>query len=266
MKLAALQMISTPEVQENLATAERLIEEAAGLGAELLVLPEYFPLIGATDAARLAARETEGQGPIQDFLARMAEKNRLWLIGGSIPLAAQDPAKLRNSCLVFNPQGERVARYDKIHLFGFHKDDEHYDEALTIEPGQRIVTCETPCGKTGLSICYDLRFAELYRRMGEVNLIVVPAAFTDTTGRAHWEVLLRTRAIENQCYVVAAAQGGQHPGRRVTHGNSMIIDPWGEILARMDKGEGVIVADFDAQHLADIRARLPALQHRIFRG
>lgn len=269
MKLAALQMISTPEVQDNLATAERLIKEAADLGAELVVLPEYFPLIGATDAARLSARETEGHGPIQDFLARMAQKSRLWLVGGSLPLAANDPAKLRNSCLVFNPQGERAARYDKIHLFGFHKDNEHYDEALTIESGQSIVTCDTPCGKMGLSICYDLRFAELYRRMGDVNLIVVPAAFTETTGRAHWEILLRARAIENQCYVVAAAQGGRHPGRqpgRLTHGNSMIINPWGEILARLDKGEGVIVADFDAQHLADIRTRLPALQHRIFQG
>ncbi|MDD3380905.1 MAG: carbon-nitrogen hydrolase family protein, partial [Rugosibacter sp.] len=155
-------------------------------------------------------------------------------------------------------------RYDKIHLFGFHKDEEHYDESLTIEPGRDIITCETPCGKMGLSICYDLRFAELYRGMGVISLIVVPAAFTETTGQAHWETLLRARAIENQCYVVAAAQGGRHPNGRLTHGNSMIIDPWGVVLARIEKGEGLITADFDAQKMIDIRTRLPALQHRVF--
>jgi deaminated glutathione amidase len=193
----------------------------------------------------------------------MARQHGLWLVGGSLPLVSNNPAKMRNTCLVFNPQGERVARYDKMHLFGFHKGDEHYDEAATIEAGDEVVTCDTPLGRMGLSICYDLRFAELYHHMGEVNLIVMPAAFTETTGRAHWETLLRARAIENQCYVVAAAQGGRHPNGRMTHGNSMIIDPWGEILARMDKGEGVILADFDPQHLADIRTRLPALQHRV---
>lgn len=263
MKLAALQMISGLAVTPNLDTAARLISQAAAAGAQLAVLPEYFPLIGASDAERLAAREIINDGPIQDFLSTMARQHGLWLVGGSLPLVSDNPAKMRNTCLVFNPQGERVARYDKIHLFGFHKGDEHYDEAATIEAGDEVVTCDTPLGRMGLSICYDLRFAELYRRMGEVNLIVVPAAFTETTGRAHWEILLRTRAIENQCYVVAAAQGGRHPNGRMTHGNSMIIDPWGEILARMDKGEGVILADFDPQQLADIRTRLPALQHRV---
>lgn len=262
MKLAALQMISGPTVTQNLDTATRLIKQAAAAGAQLAVLPEYFPLIGASDAERLAAREIIDHGPIQDFLSTMARQYALWLVGGSLPLMSNDPAKMRNTCLVFNPQGERIARYDKIHLFGFHKGNEHYDEAATIEAGNQVVTCDTPLGRMGLSICYDLRFAELYRRMGEVNLIVVPAAFTETTGRAHWETLLRTRAIENQCYVVAAAQGGRHPNGRMTHGNSMIIDPWGEILARMDKGEGVILADFDPHQLADIRTRLPALQHR----
>lgn len=263
MKLAALQMISGPTVTPNLDTAARLISQAAAAGAQLAVLPEYFPLIGASDAERLVTREVMNHGPIQDFLSTMARQHGLWLVGGSLPLVSDNPAKMRNTCLVFNPQGERVARYDKIHLFGFHKGDEHYDEAATIEAGDQVVTCDTPLGRMGLSICYDLRFAELYRRMGEVNLIVVPAAFTETTGRAHWEILLRTRAIENQCYVVAAAQGGRHPNGRMTHGNSMIIDPWGEILARMDKGEGVILADFDPQQLADIRTRLPALQHRV---
>ncbi|HEY8856953.1 MAG TPA: carbon-nitrogen hydrolase family protein [Rugosibacter sp.] len=263
MKLAALQMVSGPTIPPNLDTAARLISQAAAAGAQLVVLPEYFPLIGASDAERLAAREVMGHGPIQEFLSAIARQKELWLVGGSLPLVSNNPAKMRNTCLVFNPQGERVARYDKMHLFGFHKEDEHYDEAATIEAGDQVVTCNTPLGRIGLSICYDLRFAELYCRMGEVNLIVVPAAFTETTGRAHWEILLRARAIENQCYVVAAAQGGLHPNGRMTHGNSMIIDPWGEILARMDKGEDVIMADFDPQRLADIRARLPALQHRI---
>ncbi|MDO9449075.1 MAG: carbon-nitrogen hydrolase family protein [Rugosibacter sp.] len=263
MKLAALQMISGPVVKSNLDTASRLINEAATAGAQLVVLPEYFPLIGASNTEHLAAREVIGHGPIQDFLSAMAHQHGLWLVGGSLPLVSNNPEKMRNTCLGFNPQGERVARYDKIHLFGFYTKDEHFEEAATIEAGDQVVTCDTPCGRVGLSICYDLRFAELYRRMGEVNLIVVPAAFTETTGRAHWEILLRARAIENQCYVVAAAQGGLHPNGRMTHGNSMIIDPWGEILARMDKGEGVIMADFDPQRLADIRTRLPALQHRI---
>ncbi len=266
MKLAAIQMISGPAVGPNLETAARLIGEAAAAGAQLAVLPEYFPLIGATDAERLAAREVAGHGPIQDFLAVTARRHGLWLVGGSLPLVSGNPAKMRNACMVFNPQGERMARYDKIHLFGFHKEDEHYDEAATIEAGNEVVTCDTPCGRTGLSICYDLRFAELYRRMGEVNLIVVPAAFTETTGRAHWEILLRARAIENQCYVVAAAQGGRHPTGRMTHGNSMIIDPWGDVLARMEKGEGVVTAEFNYQRLVDIRTRLPALQHRTLQG
>lgn len=263
IKLAALQMIAGPDVGPNLITAARLIEQAVAAGGQLLVLPEYFPLIGADDAARLAARETFGHGPIQEFLAAAARRHRIWLVGGSLPLLCDDSAKMRNACLVFDPQGECVARYDKIHLFGFRKDAEVYDEAATIEPGEQVVTCETPWGKMGLSICYDLRFPELYRAMGEVALIVVPAAFTETTGRAHWEILLRARAIENQCYVVAAAQGGRHPSGRLTHGNSMIVDPWGEVLARLDKGEGVITADLDPRHLQDIRERLPALRHRV---
>lgn len=266
IKFAALQMISGPEIAPNLAAATRLIDEAAAAGAQLAVLPEYFPLIGASDDTRLAAREAFGDGPIQDFLADAARRRNIWLVGGSLPLVSNNPAKMRNTCLVFNPQGECVARYDKIHLFGFRKGDEHYDEAATIEPGNEVVTCDTPFGRMGLSICYDLRFAELYRQMGEVNLIVVPAAFTETTGRAHWEILLRARAIENQCYVVAAAQGGRHPTGRMTHGNSMIIGPWGEVLARMDKGEGIVMAEFDPQHLKDIRTRLPALQHRTLQG
>ena len=263
MKLAAVQMISGPDVAPNLETAGRLIAEAAAAGAQLAALPEYFPLIGATDADRLAARETDGSGPMQDFLAATARRHGLWLIGGSIPLRADNPAKLRNACLVFDPQGQRVARYDKIHLFNFKKGDESYDEAVTIERGDQVAAFESPLGRIGLAICYDLRFPELFRAMGELDLLVLPAAFTETTGRAHWEILLRARAIENQCYVLAAAQGGRHPNGRMTHGNSMVIDPWGEVLARMDKGEGVVIAELERHRLVETRTSLPALKHRI---
>ncbi len=267
MKLAAVQMISGPEPGPNLATAGRLIAEAVAAGAQFVALPEYFPLIGASDGDRLAARERDGSGPIQDFLAGAAREHGIWLVGGSIPLHADDPAKLRNSSLVYDPEGKRVARYDKIHLFGFRKGVESYDEAATIERGDQIVAFDTPFGRVGLAICYDLRFPELFRAMAQLpnalDLLVLPAAFTETTGRAHWEMLLRARAVENQCYLLAAAQGGLHPTGRMTHGNSMIIDPWGEILARMDKGEGVVVADFDPQRIAETRASLPALKHRI---
>ena len=271
MKIAAVQMISGPDVAPNLATAGRLIAEAAVAGAQLVALPEYFPLIGAADADRLAAREVDGNGPIQDFLADAARRHGLWLVGGSIPLMANDPAKLRNTCLVFDPRGIRVARYDKIHLFGFQKGDEAYDEAATIERGDQVVVFDSPLGRIGIAICYDLRFPELFRAMAQlpkqlpnpVDLLVLPAAFTETTGRAHWELLLRARAVENQCYVLAAAQGGEHPNGRMTHGNSMVIDPWGEVLARMDKGEGVVIAELNRQRLVDIRASLPALRHRI---
>lgn len=276
MKVAAVQMISGPDVAPNLATAARLVAEAAAQGAQLVALPEYFPLIGASDADRLAAREADGTGPIQNFLAATAKQHGLWLIGGSIPLQANDPAKLRNSCLVFDPQGNRTARYDKVHLFGFRKNEEFYDESSTIEAGHHPVTFAAPSDSTrslhiGLGICYDLRFPEFFRAMsamgamnamGDVDLFVLPAAFTETTGQAHWEVLLRARAIENQCYLLASAQGGRHPNGRMTHGNSMIISPWGEIIARIDKGEGVIIAEVDLQRIAETRASLPALQHR----
>jgi nitrilase len=262
MKIASIQMISGPDVGPNLVTADRLIATAVAEGARLVVLPEYFPLIGASDEARLAVREQPGTGPMQDFLAETARRHGIWLVGGSIPLAAGDPQKLLNSCLVFDDRGRQVARYDKIHLFGFTKGAEHYDEAATIEPGQNVVAFDSPVGRVGLAICYDLRFPELFRAMGPVDLIVLPAAFTETTGRAHWETLLRTRAIENQCYLLASAQGGQHPTGRQTHGNSMIIDPWGNIVARMDKGEGVVAAELDPARIAEVRACLPALQHR----
>ena len=262
MKIAAVQMISGPDVAPNLDTAQRLIASAADDGAKLVALPEYFPMIGASDAARLAAREQFGHGPIQDFLRACARRHGIWLIGGSLPLVASAPGKLRNSCIAFDPQGEVVAHYDKIHLFGFQKGEERYDEATTIEAGSTPVAFGTPFGRIGLAICYDLRFPELFRRLGGVDLIVIPSAFTETTGRAHWELLLRARAVENQCYVLAPAQGGKHPTGRVTYGNSMIVDPWGDVTARLDKGDGVAIAEFDATRIAEVRTMLPALAHR----
>ena len=262
-RLAAVQMISTPRVDENLATAGRLIAEAAAQGAQLVALPEYFPIMGLRERDKVAVREVDGQGPIQDFLGGTAHRHGIWLVGGSMPLVAASPDKVLNSSLVFNPLGERVARYDKIHLFGFEKNGERYDESASIEPGTQPVSFETPFARVGLSICYDMRFPELYRRLGVNDLLVIPAAFTETTGRAHWEILLRARAIENQCYVLAIGQGGLHENRRETHGNSMLIDPWGVVLTRRDKGEGVVIGDLDHARIAEVRASLPALKHRV---
>ncbi len=262
-RLAAVQMISTPRVDENLATAGRLIAEAAAQGAQLVALPEYFPIMGLRERDKVAVREVDGQGPIQDFLGGTARRHGIWLVGGSMPLVAASLDKVLNSSLVFNPLGERVARYDKIHLFGFEKNGERYDESASIEPGTQPVSFETPFARVGLSICYDMRFPELYRRLGVNDLLVIPAAFTETTGRAHWEILLRARAIENQCYVLAIGQGGLHENRRETHGNSMLIDPWGVVLTRRDKGEGVVIGDLDHARIAEVRASLPALKHRV---
>lgn len=261
-RIAAVQMISGPRVGDNLVTAGHLVAEAVAQGAQLVALPEYFPIIGAADADRVAAREDFGHGPVQDWLAETAQRHGIWLFAGSIPLTASVPDKMRNASLAYNPAGQCVGRYDKVHLFGFRKGDESYDEASFIEPGELPVTVDTPFGKVALSICYDLRFPELYRRLAPVDLILVPAAFTETTGRAHWEILLRARAIENQCYVLAVGQGGRHENGRMTHGNSMIVDPWGEILDRKLKGPGVVIADLDHARLAEIRDSLPALAHR----
>ena len=261
-RIAAIQMVSGPRVDENLETAGRLIEEAVDQGAQLVVLPEYFPIIGAADADRVRAREPYGNGPVQDWLAATAARHEVWIVAGSIPLSASQPHLMRNSCLVFNHGGDCVARYDKIHLFGFKKGAESYNESAFIEPGDTPVAVDTPYGRIALSICYDLRFPELYRSLGPVDLILMPAAFTDTTGRAHWEILLRARAIENQCYLLAVGQGGTHENGRQTHGNSMIVDPWGEVLDRKMKGPGVVIADLDHQRIAEIRESLPALAHR----
>jgi nitrilase len=262
-RMAAIQMVSGPRVADNLLAAGQLIDEAVAQGAQLVALPEYFPIIGAADADRVRAREEFGSGPVQDWLAATAQKHGVWVFAGSIPLTATAADKMRNSSLVFNPAGECVKRYDKLHLFGFRKGDEYYDEAAFIEAGKELAAVDTPFGRVALSICYDLRFPELYRALAPVDLILMPAAFTDTTGRAHWEILLRARAIENQCYLLAVGQGGRHENGRLTHGNSMIVDPWGDILDRKMKGPGIVIADLDHARIAEIRESLPALAHRI---
>jgi deaminated glutathione amidase len=262
VKVAAIQMASGPYVAANLNEAERLIEIAANQGAKLVVLPEYFAIMGLKETDKVAVREEEGKGPIQSFLAKTAKKHKIWLIGGSVPLVSNFPNKVRNSCLVYDDKGHLVARYDKIHLFGLDLGNEHYHEEKTIESGDAVKVVDTPFGKIGLSICYDLRFPELYRAMKDVNIIVVPAAFTDTTGRAHWETLIRARAIENLSYVIASAQGGYHISGRETHGNSMIVDPWGVILDRLPRGSGVVISTINPQYQASLRKSLPALNHR----
>ncbi len=262
MRVAAIQMISGPVVAENLKEAARLVAMAAEQGAVLAVLPEYFPMIGASEEDRLMAREPEGEGPIQDFLSSLAREHSIWLVGGSLPTYANHPGKSRNTCFVFDSEGIRRARYDKIHLFGFEHGSERYDEGQTIEAGESFSVCETPYGRMGIAICYDLRFPELFRKMGEVDFIVVPAAFTETTGQAHWELLIRARAVENQCHVIASAQGGGHPTGRRTFGNSIIVDPWVEIMARIEKGPGIVVAEMDPSRTQAVRNSLPALRHR----
>ncbi len=261
-KVAAIQMASGPNVAANLDEAERLIGMAADQGAKLVALPEYFPVMGMKETDKVAVCEAEGRGPIQRFLANQAKKYKIWLVGGSIPLEASTPNKVLNSCLVYDDKGKVVARYDKIHLFNLDLGNEHYHEQATIEPGKKIVTVQTPFGKLGLSICYDLRFPELFRAMGDVDIIVLPSAFTDTTGKAHWETLIRARAIENLAYVIAPAQGGYHLSGRETHGNSMIVDPWGVILDRLPRGSGIVIAGVNPAYQASLRNSLPALQHR----
>ena len=261
-RVAAIQTVSGTDVEANLATAGRLVAEAAAAGAELVALPEYFALISSDERAKVRLREREGSGRLQDFLRDTAQRNRVWLVGGTIPLVAEADDKVRNTSLVFNPEGRQAARYDKIHLFGYQRGSERYDEAATIEPGATVAVFRSPAGRTGLSVCYDLRFPELFRAMGTVELVVLPSAFTWTTGRAHWEVLLRARAIENQCYLMAPAQGGRHQSGRHTWGHTMIVDPWGEVLACRGEGEGVVLADVEPQRIAAVRETLPALGHR----
>ena len=260
---AAIQMVSTPDLDENLAMADELIRTAARAGAALVALPEYFCKLGRHERDKLAIREGDGNGPIQNFLAESAAREKLWIVGGTVPLSSSSPERVLNTCLVFDEGGRRVARYDKIHLFGFESGAERYNEANTIEPGATPVALDSPFGRMALSVCYDVRFPELYRSLGRVDLIFVPSAFTAVTGRAHWEILLRARAIENQAFVIAPAQGGHHPNGRQTHGHSMIVDPWGVILASRAEGPGVVTAEIDLARVQTVRASLPALDHRV---
>jgi len=260
--VAAIQMISSPSVSDNLATARRLVSQAAQDGAQLVLLPEYWAIMGLNDSDKVKVAEPLGSGPIQDFMSGLARELKIWLIGGTLPLASEDAEKVINTTLVYNPKGEHVGRYDKIHLFGFTKGTESYNESKTIVPGQHVGVFDAPFGKVGMSVCYDLRFPELFRAMGPVALIVLPAAFTYTTGMAHWEILLRARAIENQCYVLAAAQGGNHPNGRRTWGHSMLIDPWGVVKAVLPEGEGVVRGEIDLAYMDGVRESLPALKHR----
>lgn len=260
--VAAIQMVSTPLPEENMAAARRHAQQAAQQGAKLILLPEYWAVMGMREEDKLLHAEKLDDGPIQAAMSDIALDLGVWLIGGTLPLISPEAGKVLNTTLVYQPNGERFSRYDKIHLFGFVKGDEAYDESRTILAGETVSVAETSFGKVGLSVCYDLRFPELYRAMGDCTLIVVPAAFTYTTGKAHWEILLRARAIENQCYVLAAAQGGKHPNGRRTWGHSMLIDPWGEIKTVLAEGEGVVLGSVEQARLEEVRNALPALKHR----
>ncbi len=265
MKIAAIQMVSGSSVQSNLETAGQLLAQAAAQGVELAVLPEYFCLMGLQDTDKLGIQEVAGSGLIQDFLSHSACDLGLWVAGGTLPLATSDVHRARNTTMVYDPSGACVARYDKIHLFRFDNDQESYDETRTLEPGTQIVAFDLPSRdghvyRVGLSICYDLRFPELYRGL-HADILLVPSAFTFTTGQAHWEVLLRARAIENLAYVVASAQGGLHENKRRTWGHSMIIDPWGKILAQHADGASVVTAEVVSELIQSTRVQLPALHH-----
>ncbi|MBI2382722.1 MAG: carbon-nitrogen hydrolase family protein [Gammaproteobacteria bacterium] len=283
MTAAVIQMCSQDSVGANLAAAGRLLQQAAGRGARLAVLPENFAYMGVREADKLAQAELEGAGPIQDFLRAAAQRLALWVVAGTIPLkATPQDTRVRAACVVYDAHGERVVRYDKMHLFDVevpamarHHGDatgagggERYQESAIIEPGaDAAVVVATPVGRLGLSVCYDLRFPELYRRLAEAGaeLLAVPSAFTRRTGEAHWEVLLRARAIENQCYVLAPNQSGTHPGGRQTWGHSLIADPWGQVLAQCESGEGVAVAEISQDRLHQLRQSFPVLTHRRIR-
>jgi deaminated glutathione amidase len=267
MKIAAIQMVSGTRVQGNLDAARQLLAQAAAQGAELAVLPEYFCIMGMKDTDKLKFQEQAGSGLIQDFLAHSARELGLWLVGGTLPMATDDASRARNTSLAYAPSGECVARYDKIHLFRFAQGQEDYDETRVLDAGSQparfaLASRDGHVYTVGLSVCYDLRFPELYRAL-QADLLLVPSAFTYTTGQAHWEVLLRARAIENLAYVLAAAQGGSHENGRRTWGHSMLVGPWGEILAQQSEGAGVVMGEVDSARLQEVRQRLPALNHRV---
>ena len=264
MKVAAVQMVSTPDLDRNLQAAAIGIAEAAAAGATLVALPEYFCLLGRNDGDKLAIAESDGDGPIQSFLADTAAQHGLWLVGGTLPMRSAQAGQVLNSSCAYGPDGRRVARYDKIHLFAFDNGRERYDEGRTLLAGSEPVAFDAGGVRVGMSVCYDLRFPELYRALMHppCDLILVPSVFTHTTGQAHWELLLRARAIENQCYVLAPAQGGLHENGRRTWGHSMLVDPWGKVVDCRPEGAGVVIGEVDSQRLTDVRQQLPALSHR----
>lgn len=268
---AAIQMASSPSISANLLEAEKLIAEAAKAGAKLVALPENFALMGESEFDKIKQKEKDGFGPIQEFLARVAEKYSIWIVGGTIPLEARDENKILAACLVFNAQGERVARYDKIHLFDVSvpDTDEVYRESDTIAEGDHDLVIDSPFGKLGIAVCYDLRFPEMFREMVNqgMEVLIIPSAFTEETGSAHWELLLKARAVENLCYVIAPNQGGFHINGRKTFGHSMVIDPWGVVLDCYKTGGGFVSADIDIEKIYKVRTAFPVLEHRrIFCG
>lgn len=270
MKVAVLQMVSSPDVVENLVCAQQLVAQAAAQGAELLVLPEYFCGMGFKDTDKLAWAEALHNGPIQAAMASWAQTYGVWLVGGTVPIQTRDPNRVYNTSMLFAPDGQCVLHYDKIHLFRFTTESEHYDESAVITPGHQPVVADIVdrsgyAWKLGLSVCYDLRFPELYRALVEqgAQVLLCPAAFTHTTGQAHWELLLRARAVENQCWMLAAAQGGHHVNGRQTWGHSMVVDPWGQVLAEQQVPDcGISYAVLEPDFLQQVRSRLPALEHR----
>jgi deaminated glutathione amidase len=265
-KAAAVQMATGPNVSANLLETERLVREAAEAGARLVVLPENFAFMGKRDQDQLALRERDGDGRLQSFLSTTAARYGLWLVGGTIPMETGDPARIRGSCLVFDDRGQRVGRYDKIHLFdvSLPGSGERYQESATIEPGGDVVVIDSPFGRLGIAVCYDLRFPELFRNMLDsgMEVLAIPACFTALTGKAHWETLVRARALENLAYIIAAAQGGYHISGRETHGHSMVVDPWGTVLAQVPRGTGSICCPLDLDFQASVRRNFPTLEHR----
>lgn len=264
-KIAGIQMASGPNIGANLTEAARLLDKAADAGAKLIVLPENFALVSMNDKDRLKAAEKFGSGQIQDFLSAKAKEKGIWIVGGTIPIETTTEGKVRPSCLVYDEKGENVARYDKIHLFDVALENgEQYNESAYLEAGDETIVVDTPLGRMGLAVCYDVRFPELFRKMMDqkAEFFVLPSAFTEMTGKAHWEVLVRARAIENLAYVIAPGQGGYHVNGRETHGDSMIVDPWGVVLDRLPRGSGFVIAEFDRHRLESIRNSLPSIKHR----
>ncbi|MEE8119146.1 MAG: carbon-nitrogen hydrolase family protein [Gammaproteobacteria bacterium] len=265
-RVAVIQMVSSADVETNLAAAAIQLEQAARGGATLAVLPENFAFLGRHDTDRVKLAEPAGSGPVQDFLAAKAAEHAMWIVAGTIPLKCKDVKRVKSACLVYDTQGNCVARYDKVHLFDVEipGSNESYSESASTVPGQRISCVDTSAGRLGLAVCYDLRFPELFRALLDesATLIALPAAFTAQTGEAHWDTLVRARAVENQVFMLAAAQGGKHENGRTTWGHSMIVDPWGNVLDSIASGPGIVIADLDLPQQQEIRRRFPVLTHR----